>query len=122
MVIVGLGIWMSIWGPISRRNINKGLMLIIIGLVLLVVSILFMTMSGWNSSIVYDWRQIHWQFSDIYNKHFGPFPFGLLSLCLFVIVNGILLKNNSSIKKSIGVNMVTVAMLIVLYTFGPIIS
>jgi hypothetical protein len=121
MVIAGLGIWISFWGPLSLRNTNKGLQFIIIGLILLITAIFAMSISKINipnGETIRDYNSTsNWEY--IFSRRMGPISFGTFALVLLIFTNGLALRCNLRFNKIIGVNLVLLALLILAYAIGP---
>jgi len=123
LLLILLGIWLGLWAPLSLRNTNNMLLLILLGVGLIAGGILVMagagpdfTTSSTNSRI----RSTDWD--DIFSHRFGPFPFGWLCLGLAIFTNALILRNGLSLRRAIGVNGLLLAMLTFLYMIGPSIS
>jgi len=111
------GTWYSFWGPVRTGLTGTSLHFFLFGILLFIIGILIIVLplgeTQFGSS-----GQWYWPF--LYSsKHLGPIPYPILVLILFLVGNGLGIRNGLRFSQLIGANLLFIALAIALYFTLP---
>ena len=111
------GTWYSFWGPVRTGLTGISLHFFIIGILLFIVGILIIVIPFGDSQFRSSGQ---WYWPILYSsKHLGPIPYPILVLILFLVGNGLGIKNGLRFAQLTGANLVFLALSIAIYFALP---
>lgn len=123
LLLILLGVWLGLWAPVSARNANNMILLILLGVGLIAGGILIMAgvgPTGSASSSACGIQSGDWD--GMSSRRLGPFPFSGICLALFIFTNAMAMRNGLCLRRTIAVNGLLAVMLVFLYMTGSSVS
>lgn len=123
-LLLGIGIWISFWAPLSHRNFSNGTKLIAYGLLIIIVSVFFFTVLGTEFKIgsfnaSNNFQSVWVSMSELY---VGAVPFNLFAMAVFLFTNIYSLMQGFGLSKIIQKNILALMLLVVTYLIFSFLS
>lgn len=117
-ILIPIGIWQTLWGPVAERNVRVGTMLIVYGVVILIIAILIMSYTGNSINLSnFSIPQSNYALPPFSDVKIGAVTFDLFALILLLSANALSIIKGLSFGRILRVNILSVLLLSILYLF-----